>query len=353
MRPAGILIAARGVRGFGDGFTALLLPVYLTTLGFSPFRVGVLTTATLLGSAALTLAVGLAGHRFPAKRLLFAACVLMGATGLAFSQAHAFWVLAAVGFVGTLNPSGGDVSAFLPLEQSLLAHSGPPSRRTHLFARYSLSGSLMAALGALSVGLLAPLQAATGLAQLTLIEAAFAAYGLLGLISAAFYRALPDAPVETEAPRTPLGPSRRNVYGLAALFSLDSFGGGFLVVAIHLDQHLATPGDRLAVAGHGRPADPLVLGQADHHHPTVFVGLLDEIAGVFRAGVIDADDAVDPGGRLGDHVQDVILDLVAGDHQPHPRSVQGGIEGAQHPPPLLDRLRCSPRALADGRHEPG
>ena len=57
MRPANVLIAARGVRGFGDGFTALLLPVYLTTLGFSAFRVGVLTTATLLGSAALALSV--------------------------------------------------------------------------------------------------------------------------------------------------------------------------------------------------------------------------------------------------------------------------------------------------------
>jgi MFS family permease len=232
LRSAGILIAARGVRGFGDGFTALLLPVYLTTLGFSAFRVGVLTTATLLGSAALTLAVGLAGHRFPTRRLLFAACALMAATGLAFSQIHAFWVLAVVGFVGTLNPSGGDVSAFLPLEQSLLAHAGAPSLRTHLFARYNLSGSLMAALGALSVGLLVPLRAVTGLAQLTLIEGAFAAYGLLGLISAALYRSLPETPVETEAPRTPLGPSRRNVYGLAALFSLDSFGGGFMVQSL-------------------------------------------------------------------------------------------------------------------------
>jgi MFS family permease len=232
VRASSTLIAARGVRGFGDGFTALLLPVYLAALGFSPFRVGVLTTATLLGSAALTLAVGLAGHRFPAKRLLFGACILMGVTGLAFSQAHAFWVLALVGFVGTLNPSGGDVSAFLPLEQSLLAHSGAPSQRTHLFARYNLSGSLMGALGALSVGLLAPLERATGVARLTLIEWAFAGYGLLGVISALVYRNLPDAPVGTEAPRVPLGPSRRNVYGLAALFSLDSFGGGFLVQSL-------------------------------------------------------------------------------------------------------------------------
>ena len=232
MRPAATLIAARGVRGFGDGFTALLLPVYLSSLGFDAFRIGVLTTATLLGSAVLTLAVGLAGHRVPARGLLFAACGLMGLTGVAFSQTHAFWPLVVVGFVGTLNPSGGDVSPFLPLEQSLLAHAGPPSQRTGLFARYSVTGTLMTAVGALAVGLLTPLQAATGLSQLTLIEGAFVLYGLLGLVSAGLYRNLPDQPTATEAPRTPLGPSRRNVFGLAALFSLDSFGSGFMVQSL-------------------------------------------------------------------------------------------------------------------------
>jgi MFS family permease len=249
VRPATTLIAARGVRGFGDGFTALLLPVYLSSLGFSAFRIGVLTTATLLGSAALTLAVGLAGHRVPARRLLFAACGLMGLTGVAFSQAHAFWPLVVIGFVGTLNPSGGDVSPFLPLEQSLLAHAGLPSRRTELFARYSLSGSLMGALGALAVGLLPPLRSLTGWSQLGLIEAAFVAYGALGLVSAALYRSLPREPAEAEAARTPLGPSRRNVYGLAALFSLDSFGSGFMVQSLFALWLFHRFGLSLAVAG--------------------------------------------------------------------------------------------------------
>lgn len=232
MRASQTLIAARAVRAFGDGFTALLLPVYLTGLGFSAFKVGALTTATLLGSAMLTLAVGLLGHRIAAKRLLFAACVLMAGTGIAFSQAHAFWPLVVVGFLGTLNPSGGDVSPFLPLEQSLLAHAGPPAERTRLFARYSLAGSLMVAVGALSVGVLAPLEAATGLPRQTLIEGAFLVYGLLGGASFLLYRQLPDQPAQDEAPRTALGPSRRRVFGLAALFSLDSFGSGFIVQSL-------------------------------------------------------------------------------------------------------------------------
>src|SRR5258705_11129080 len=117
MRTSHTLIAARAVRAFGDGFTALLLPVYLSGLGFSAFRIGALTTATLLGSAMLTLAVGLAGHRMAAKQLLFATCALMAATGVAVSQAHTFLPLVLVGVLRTPNPSGGDVSPFLPLEQ--------------------------------------------------------------------------------------------------------------------------------------------------------------------------------------------------------------------------------------------
>ena len=58
-----------------------------------------------------------------------------------------------IAFVGTLNPSTGDVSVFLPLEQSLLAQSVSDRDRTALFVRYSLAGSLMGAAGTLLAAL--------------------------------------------------------------------------------------------------------------------------------------------------------------------------------------------------------
>src|SRR3954469_24085706 len=96
MSNARLLMTAKAFRAYGDGFTALLLPVYLTELGLNPFRVGVVATPALLGSAVLTLGVGLAGHRASARRLLMASCALMLITGIAFSQAHAFWPLLVV-----------------------------------------------------------------------------------------------------------------------------------------------------------------------------------------------------------------------------------------------------------------
>src|SRR5271154_4036617 len=104
------LLTARGLRAFGDGFIALLLPVYLTELGFNALQIGVLTTATLLGSAAFTLAVGLTAHHLDPRRLLLASSLLMLATGTCFAQFREFWPLVIVGFIGTLNPSSGDVS---------------------------------------------------------------------------------------------------------------------------------------------------------------------------------------------------------------------------------------------------
>ena len=61
------------MRDFGDGFVAVLLPVYLLALGFSPLQVGVIATAALLGSSLLTLGFGLLGSRHDHRQLLLAA----------------------------------------------------------------------------------------------------------------------------------------------------------------------------------------------------------------------------------------------------------------------------------------
>jgi MFS family permease len=141
---------ARGLRDFGDGFVAVLLPAYLTALGFSPVAVGVLASAALLGSALLTLAVGLLGTRYDPRELLLAAAGLMIASGTAFAVINNFAVLLIVAFAGTINPSAGSVSVFVPLEHAVLAGEAAAAERTKMFARYSLIGALAAAAGALA-----------------------------------------------------------------------------------------------------------------------------------------------------------------------------------------------------------
>ena len=85
--------ATRGLRGLADGLVSVLLAGYLTRLGFTPLEVGAIVAGTLLGSAALTMAVGLVGRRLGRGRILRAAALLMLATGLGFAGLTAFWPL--------------------------------------------------------------------------------------------------------------------------------------------------------------------------------------------------------------------------------------------------------------------
>ncbi|HET9653275.1 MAG TPA: MFS transporter, partial [Usitatibacter sp.] len=227
------LLAARALRAFGDGYVSLLLPLYLLHLGYAPLEVGVIATTTLVGSGVLTLAVGLHAHRFHYRSLLLAATVLLAATGIAFAGVTAFWPLLVVAFVGTLNPSSGDVSVFLPLEHSVLSRVVSDKERTHAFARYSLVGSVGAAVGALAASVPPWLSATFGIADLAAIQAMFLLYAFAALPMALVYRRLPAALGGTaqRAP-APLTQSRARVYTLAALFSVDAFGGGFVVQSL-------------------------------------------------------------------------------------------------------------------------
>jgi MFS family permease len=232
-RDAVYILWSRGLRAFGDGYMSLLLPFYLTLLGYDALEVGLLVTVTLLGSGVMTLAVGLIAHRYRGRTLLQAASLLMAATGAAFVMVTDFWPLLIVAFIGTLNPSSGDVSVFLPLEQALLSHTVTAKSRTALFARYSLVGALVGALGAQSAGIPALLEQWLQMDLKRALQAMFLAYGLLGLASLALYRSIaPDFEADQKTTPTPLGKSRRTVLKLAALFSLDSFAGGFAVQSL-------------------------------------------------------------------------------------------------------------------------
>lgn len=110
MLPAGAdasalpLLIGRGLRGFCDGFIAVLLPAYLLALGFGQLDVGLVSSATLIGSALATILVGLIAGRTGLRTLLILAACLMVSTGLAFAGLSTLWPLLIVAFVGTLNP---------------------------------------------------------------------------------------------------------------------------------------------------------------------------------------------------------------------------------------------------------
>ena len=247
MTDARKLLVTRGIRGLADGVVSVALATYLTHLGFSPFEVGAIVTGTLLGSAAVTLAVGLLGYRWSRRRVLLGATLLMMLTGVGFAEVTDFWPLMLVAVAGTLNPSAGDVSVFLPTEQAALAQTVAGPARTMVFAWYNLVGSLAGAAGALLTGLPAMAALHWGIPLLRAERGVFVFYAATAAIAALVYTRLSPALEVHPAKRgrAALAESRAIVLRLAALFSLDSFGGGFVVQSLlvlwlyrrfHLDE---------------------------------------------------------------------------------------------------------------------
>jgi MFS family permease len=226
------LYAARALRGFGDGFAVIILPAYLLAIGLTPQQVGIVASASLLGTAALTLLVGFVAPRYDLKDLFLVGAGLATVTGLVFPMVGTIAPVLLVAFTGTINPSAGDLGMLIPLEHALLTQETSDRDRTGVFARYSLIGSLTAAAGSLAAAL-PEFLAVRGFAEISALRLMFYGYAMLGLLAAVLYSRLPrDHLRAATRPSAALGPSRNIVYKLAALFSLDAFAGGFVVQSL-------------------------------------------------------------------------------------------------------------------------
>ena len=228
--------AARALRGFGDGFAIIILPVYLSAIGFTAPQIGLVATASLLGTAIMTLAVGMIAPGFELRSLLLAGAILTALTGIAFPAAESMAFVLIVSFIGSINPSGGDLGPLVPLEHAKLTQEAAHAERTRVFARYSVIGALATAAGSLAAALpdlLAPVFTSFGLAPIAALKAMFYGYAGLGVAAALLYSRLPrDHAHATQTPKVALGTSRGIVYKLAALFSVDAFAGGFVVQSL-------------------------------------------------------------------------------------------------------------------------
>jgi MFS family permease len=234
-----LLFATRVLRMFGYGFLAVVLVLYLDAIGLSGGEVGLLLGLTLLGDAAVSLWLTTHADRLGRRRVLAAGAILMLAAGLVFAATPVFVVLLAAATLGVVSPSGNEVGPFLAVEQAALTGLVPDRRRTSLFARYQLAGSLATAAGTLAAGALvaAAISAGTGAAdayRLVILGYAVIGLGLAGLVSRVSSRVeVPPAEIADATIRDRLGlhRSRPVVLRLSALFALDAFAGGFVVLS--------------------------------------------------------------------------------------------------------------------------
>jgi predicted MFS family arabinose efflux permease len=218
-----LLFATRFVRLLSYGALSVVLVFYLTGLGLTESQTGLLLTLTLLGDTLVSLYLTTQADRIGRRRMLIAGALLMAGAGLTFAFTRNFLFLVIAGTIGVISPSGNEVGPFLSIEQAALSQVVPPVERTRVFAWYTLTGALATAAGSLLAGLVA---------QTAGNRAVILSYAALGLVLLAMFSRLSpaaEAPGDTPPHRFGIGHSRGVVLRLAALFSLDAFGGGFVI----------------------------------------------------------------------------------------------------------------------------
>ena len=236
-RDRALISAAAFLRSFGVGLMGVVLGIYLSRYGYSALRIGVVVATGLAGSAVATAAVGLGADRIGRKRFLFVLSSLTALGGVALYAMPTFPLLLAVIFVAMLNGTGTERSATFALEQAVIPGLGADSRRTWNLAFYNVLIDGGGALGALGAGFPLILQHQFEVSLIRAYQLVFLGYSGLYLIVAGFYlllspevevnNGLRTAHISTVAPKT-----KRVIGNLTALFSLDSFGGGFLTDAL-------------------------------------------------------------------------------------------------------------------------
>jgi MFS family permease len=239
-----LLFLTRCLRLFAYGFLSVVLMLYLVAVGLSDSQIGWLFTLTLLGDTVVSLWLTTHADRLGRKKMLLLGAALMMVAGVVFAVSGNFLVLLIAATVGVISPSGNEVGPFLPIEQAALSQGLDDGRRTAVFAWYNLVGSFSMSLGALSGGGIAQLLADHGFQGASQFRPVVIGYAICGLALMIAFARLSDAAEVPEEERSisTVGAATTHRFGLhksqgvilrlAALFGLDSFGGGFIIQAV-------------------------------------------------------------------------------------------------------------------------
>lgn len=237
MNPDGILLlSAKFIRTFTYGILTVSLVIYLATIGFTSFQIGIVLSSTVLGGVFSTLFVVLFADSLGRRKSLSILSLLTVLAGIILVVTSDFVLLAIGLFVGSLSLTGGEVGPFLSVEQSIIPQISAEANRNRAFSLYNFVGYVGLSLG--SLGGLVPgiLQAEVGFSARESFVPIFATLVVTGLVLATVYQALgrgveapaPDSRLKISLPQS----SRRVVLKLSALFGLDSFAGGFVIQSI-------------------------------------------------------------------------------------------------------------------------
>jgi MFS family permease len=239
-RDGKLLLTARILRTFAYGFLSVVIAIYLRIIGFSDIEVGILLGCTLINSVIFTLFASFYADRIGRRKILIIYALLMSLSGIIFTISDSYFLLILAAFIGTINVTGSETGAFLSIEQAILPQTiKDTKKRNTIFALYNLVGMFAMSAGILLAGIPSILQQGQyGFNEAESIRPLFALYGSIGIVVMIIYLTLSgDIEVRQKGLQKSilktLSPQSRKIVGkLSALFSIDSFAGGFVIQSV-------------------------------------------------------------------------------------------------------------------------
>jgi MFS family permease len=223
------IYAAQGLRALAYGLGAVLLGVSLDEQGWSGTQVGLLLTSVVAGGAILSVFIGRFGDGIGRRRLYGALYIGLAVTGVALAFIDELWLLCIVALMGTMSTDVVESGPFTSLEQAMLPSGLDAEERIRVFGRYNAIAAIAGSLGALAAG--GPELLRQYWPELASDQRFFLVF-VPASLAGAYFASLLSARVEpgrVTGERMPLTKSRKAVVGLAGLFGLDAFAGGFIV----------------------------------------------------------------------------------------------------------------------------
>jgi MFS family permease len=231
-----LIIAAGFVRAMTVGFIGVVLAVLLYRSGLNSMQIGFVIGAGLAGAAVATSLSALYVDRWGRRRSLALLSALAAVPAFALAWRPGFVPLLALSFVGMLNAMGSDRSAAFAIEQAIIPGLVDDRRRTWTLAWYNVALDTGLAVGSLLAAIPALLSHWFGVNLLAGYRYVLCGLGTLGIASLAAYLLLSRSAEAAEGRNLKahrVSPETKRVISkLAALFSLDAFGGGFLADAL-------------------------------------------------------------------------------------------------------------------------
>jgi MFS family permease len=228
------LFGGNAARMFGYGILDVMFALYLVEMGLDTLHVGVVISATLLGSAALNFLVPRLTLRYGRRGTLLLLSTIMAASAVLILTTSSWLLLILAGASGTLNFTGATNTGFGAVDQTVLAEITDANSRNRYFGRYSTVALLARMLGALASSIPAQLQRLIGLPLLQGYRALLLLFLLLTIVGFLFSWRLSGAiegSRKADPARTPwhnLRQSQSFIGKLSLLFGVDALATGFI-----------------------------------------------------------------------------------------------------------------------------